>query len=113
MLDGTLLLRRPLLFLFRRQGFDLQCMNPTFSCEFLLEQLVDDPVALDLSGAVELAGDDNETEVCLGRCATGHGLVVLVEVGVVVDLDVASKLLDELRGKGSRQLERREYYIGG
>lgn len=53
-------------------------------------------MALDLSGALELVGDDHQTEVCLGRGAVGHRFVVLVEVGVIVYLDVASKLLDEL-----------------
>lgn len=56
-------------------------------------------MALDLSAALELVGDDDQAEVCLGRCAAGHRFVVLVEVGVIVYFEVAAKLFDELQQK--------------
>lgn len=54
-------------------------------------------MALDLSAPLELLGDDDQSEVCLGRCAAGHRFVVLVKVRVIVDLDAVSKLVDELQ----------------
>lgn len=97
--DLALLLCHFLLLFLWCQGFDLQRMYAAFSCEFLLQQLVHHAVALDLSAALELVGDDDQAEVCLGRCAAGHRLVVLVEVGVIVYLEVAAKLFDELQQK--------------
>lgn len=95
--DLALLLRRFLPFFLWRQGFNLQCMYAAFSCELLLQQLIYHAVSLDLSAALKLVGDDDQTEVCLGRCAAGHRFVVLVEVGVIVNFDVVAKLFDELQ----------------
>lgn len=70
-------------------------MYAAVSCQILLEQLVDHTMPLNLGQALKVAGCYDQTEVCLCRCTVGHGLVVFVEVGVVVDLEARG---DELAG---------------
>lgn len=82
-----LLLARPLLVLLGRHGPQLKRVYAPFPGEVLLQQLVDQPVPLDLRLVPERARRDHDAEVRLRRRAVGHGPVVLVEVRVVVDLE--------------------------
>lgn len=55
--------------------------------EVLLQQIVDQAMPFDLRLVLELVRRDDEPKMGLGGRAVGHGLVVLMEVGIVVDLE--------------------------
>lgn len=63
-------------------------MYAPLPCHLLLQQRVDEPVTRGLHLALELVTRDDQTEVRFGRGRCRHGLVVRVQMGVVVDLEV-------------------------
>lgn len=83
--QALLLLLLDLLFL-GRQGPELQGVNTAFPGHFFREEGVYHPVPRGLHFGFESIGNDDQSEVSLGRGATLHGLVVSVQVRVIVDL---------------------------
>lgn len=72
-------------------------MDSVLPRELPIEELVDHAMPFDEGQFCEFVGGDDDAEMGLGRRAIGHGRVMRVQVGVVVDLETGgAEVLGEL-----------------